>query len=271
MRSRRGCDDVFTSPLSPLSGWTWSNAVASDLPAPLRLAFPPSALGTPGPAAAPASDQLAVSGSGPGRPLHFPASGRWRHAQQTGSDVHWIWGQAADVLIHGSMRTRLPLGNPLIALRFEDPADATNDRGDPKGVAIGAAVQLSGGPISTAQLTVVACAPGAPGLDTLAVLRYLAASLEDEGLAEGPTTWQDFVAALSGLEQPLRILEPGGCPATGRSIRLVGGPGPVTLDHSHHGNALEALGITRAALAGRTLDVRDGDSVIASSAGTTFT
>lgn len=219
------------------------------------------------------SDQLAVRGSSPGPPfaVRVPASGRWRHSQASGTDVHWVWGHAADVLVHGSMHARLPLGNPVIGMRFVDTRDATTYGGEPKGVMRGAPVELAGSPAATTELTLVAHAPGAPGLDTLAVLRYLADALAAEGLTLGTPSWQDFVAALDGLEQPLRILEPGGSPATGRSIRVVGGAGPVTLTPAHHGDALAALGISRASLAaGRTLNVSGGGEVVAVADGATF-
>ncbi len=258
---------MFTAPLASLTGWSWSHTVATDLPAALRLAFPPSGPGTAG--TGPAAEQPALSGCGPATALRFPATGRWRHAQSPGSDVHWIWGAAADVLLHGGMRTRLTSGNPILALRFTDPAVATADNGDPKGVALGDPVRLGGDPISTAQLTMLAAAPGRPGLDTLGVLRYVAAALAAECLSAGSPSWADFATALAGLEQPLRILEPGGSPATGRTIHLVGG-GTENLDATHRGDALVALGLTRAALAGATLDVGNGHAVVASAAGTPY-
>lgn len=263
---------MFTSPLSSLAGWTWDHSVATDLPDKLQLAFPPSAPGTPGPGARPSSDQLAVHGSGTtAAGLRFPASGRWHHAQQPGN-VHWVWGQAADVLQHGSMRTRLTLGDPWLALRFLNPTDAPLDSGKSSGVHLRTPVELAATPVTTDDVTIVACAPGAPGLDTLAVLRYLADALNAEGLAEGTPTWQAFVTALAGLEQPLRVLEPGGSPATGRRVRVVGGAGPVTLTPAHHGDALAALGVTRAALAsGPRLDVSDGADVVAVADATAFT
>lgn len=259
---------MITSPLASLVGWTWEHAVATDLPDALRLAFPPSGPGAAGPPAVPASEQLAVRGSGPATALRYPASGRWHHAQRTGSDVHWIWGRAADVLVHGMIRTHLTQGNPLLAVRFEDTTDATAFQGDKEGVARTTAVELAGAPVTTGQVTLVACAPGAPGLDTLGVVRYLAAALDAEGLSSETPTWQALVTALVGLEQPLRILEPGGSPATGRSLRIVGGAGPVSLTAAHRGDALAALGITRAALTGGpVLDVSSGADVVAAAEG----
>ena len=262
---------MFTSPLTSLTGWSWNHAVATDVPDRLRVLFPPSAPGPTGLPGKPESDQLAVRGSGPAGPLRIPASGRWHHAQQQGSNVHWVWGQAADVLLHGALHTRLPLGNPVIAMRFVDSNDASSDAGDSKGLLRGAPVQFSGIDASTAELTIVACAPGAPGLDTLAVLRYLADALDAEGLNLGTPTWQAFVNALASLEQPLRLLGPGGSPATGRAIRVVGGAGPVTLTPTDRGDVLAALGLTRAILSsGPTLDVSNGDQVVSSSGGTPF-
>lgn len=261
---------MFTSPLATLAGWSWAPTVATDLPAALRLLFPPSAPGAPGPAAAPTSDQFGVIGTGPATALRFPASGRWLHAHVEPA-VHWVWGSAADVLIHGAMRTRLPWGNPTVALRFVDPTSVPTYRGDAEGVARGDPVQLNDNAIFTTQITMLGCVPGAPGLDTLGVLRDLAAALAAEGLTAGPPTWQDFVAQLSTIEQPLRVLDPGGSPATGRSIRIPGSTGPVTLTAAHQGNALAALGITRTALsAGSTLDVSDDDEVVATAEGAAF-
>ena len=268
VRSRRGCDGVITSPLTSLAGWTWAHAMADDLPAPLRLAFPPSGPGAAGPPAALPSEQLALRGTGPATALRYPASGRWHHAQQAGSNVHWVWGRAADVLVHGAIRTHLTLGNPLLALRFEDATDATAFKGDKDGVTRAAPVELVGTPVSTGQVTLVACVPGAPGLDTLGVVRYLAAALDAAGMTSGAPTWQALVTALAGLQQPLRVLEPGGSPATGRSLRIVGGAGPVSLTAAHRGDALAALGITRADLTGSpVLDVSDGADVIAATGG----
>lgn len=265
---------MFTSPLTSLAGWGWTRDVATDLPDRLGVAFPPSApslSSPPGTPARPLSEQLAVHGSGPVGSLRIPASGRWYHAQQTGTEVHWIWGQAADVLRHGALHTRLTLGNPMVALRFVDSKDATADSGDPKGARCGTPVQLGGSDAITAELTAVACTPGAPGLDTLAVLRYLADALDAEGLSVGTPTWQDFVTALNTLEQPVRLLEPGGSPATGRTVRLVGIAGPATLTVADRGDVLAALGVTRTSLAsGPTLDVSNGDEVVATSAGTAF-
>lgn len=253
---------MLTSPVAGATALTWAHAVATDLPKALRLAFPPSGPG----ATAPESEQPALRGTGAATALRFPASGRWHHAQANGSNVHWIWGSAADVLLHGDLATRLTLGNPLIALRFEDAADASADKGEKKGVALGDPVELAGTPVSTADLLVVARVPGAPGLDTLSVLRYAADSLGT--ITAGTPTWQDFVASMSALTSPLRVLDPGGSPAVGRTIAIVGGAGPVTLTSAHRGDALRALGITRAALgAGPVLDVLAGAPGVATSGG----
>ena len=101
------------------------------------------------------------------------------------------------------------------------------------------------------------------------MLRYLADALDAAGVTPETPSWQDFVAAMSGLSPPLRVLDPGGSPANGRSIAVVGGAGPVTLSPSHLGDALAALGISRADLAaGVTLDVSGDGSPIASAEGT---
>jgi len=262
---------MFTSPLASLTGWSWTRTRVADLPKVLRRSFPPSAAATPGPAASPASQQWAVEGSGPGTTLRFAASGRWHHAQAETSSVHWIWGKAADLALFPSLRTHLPQGNPVIAIRFEDAFDAHDEKGDPKGVDRGTSVDVGSGPVTVAAITVVALAPGAPALDAIGVLRYLRDALDAAAVSSGTPTWQDFVGAFDFVEQPLRILEPGGSPATGQVISLSGGAGPVTLGAADLGDALTALGITRAALSsGSTIDVAAGADVVATSAGAPF-
>jgi phosphatidylserine/phosphatidylglycerophosphate/cardiolipin synthase-like enzyme len=261
---------MLTSPLTSLTGWSWSATVASDLPKALRQLFPPSAAGAAATPAAPRSEQWAIAGSGPPAILRFPAAGRWHHHQAEASSVHWIWGRAADVALFAPLRTRLMLGNPVIAIRFEDDGDAHDCKGDPKGVERETAVELEGSAITPSAITIVAFAPGAPGLDSIGVLRYLRGALADASISYGTPTWQDFVDALDGIGQPLRVLEPGGSPATGLSVAL-GGGSPVALLPSHLGDVLDALGISRADLAtGPTLDVAGGGEVAATSSGTAF-
>lgn len=259
---------MLTSPVADTAALAWVHHVVDDLPKALRLAFPPSA---PGAASSPESEQPSVRGTaaapGATTALRYPGAGRWRHHQTAGSTVHWVWGSAADVLLHGALRTRLTLGNPLIAMRFVHAADAATETGDPAGVGAGDAIGLAGTPVSTDDVTIVACTPGAPGLDTLSVLRYVADALALEGISSGSPSWQDLVAALAGLEAPLRILEPAGSPATGRTIELTGG-GSATLATGHHGDALAALGISRGDLgAGASIDVAGGTPVVASADG----
>lgn len=262
---------MFTSPLASLTGWSWTRTKATDLPKVLRRSFPPSAAGTPEPAASPASQQWAVQGTGPDTALRFATSGRWHHAQAQTSPVHWIWGKAADLTLFPSLRTRLPLGNPVIGIRFEDTFDAHDEKGDPNGVVRATGVDVGNGPVTVTAITVVAFAPGAPSLDSIGVLRYLRDALDAAALSSGSPTWQDFVAAFDSVQQPLRILEPGGSPATGQVITLSGGSGPVTLGADDLGDALAALGITRAELSSSpTLDVAGGDEVVATSAGMPF-
>jgi phosphatidylserine/phosphatidylglycerophosphate/cardiolipin synthase-like enzyme len=257
---------MLVSPVADTSALTWSHTTVSDLPPRLQLLAPPSGPGVAGAPARPASVQPALLGAGSSTALRYPGSGRWWHAQESGSQVHWVWGRAADVLVHGTLRTRLPLGNPVVALRFVDAADATGDTGDPHGVMASDPVTLAGAPIMVSSLRVLALAPGAPGMDTLSVLRYLSAAFDAEGLSLGSPTWQAFVAAMSGLQAPLRVLEPGGSPATGRPVAILGQP-PVTLTAAHLGDAVAALGTTRAALLGVTLDVSAGGPSIASTNG----
>jgi phosphatidylserine/phosphatidylglycerophosphate/cardiolipin synthase-like enzyme len=257
---------MLVSPVADTTALTWSHTTVSDLPHGLRLLAPPSGPGTAGTPALVESEQPALLGQGTSTALRYPGSGRWWHAQDSGSQVHWVWGRAADVLVHGTLRTRLPLGNPVVALRFVDPALATSDTGDPHGVMAQDPITLAAMPMSATSLRVLALAPGAPGLDTLSVLRYLSDAFDAEGLSLGTPTWQSFVAAMSGLAAPLRVLEPGGSPATGRPVAILGQP-PVTLTAAHLGDAVAALGTTRAALLGATLDVSAGGPSIASANG----
>lgn len=262
---------MLTSPLASLTGWSWIRTTATDLPKALQQTFPPSGAGTPGPPDAPASEQWAVAGTGPATGLRFPTAGRWHHAQSGGTNVHWIWGRAADLALFEPLRTTLPLGNPVIGIRFEDPTDAHDFGGEPKGVARGDAVDFGGVPVLTGAVTVVAFAPRAPGLDSIGVLRHLRDALAAASVTSGTPTWQDFVGAFDGLVQPLRVLEPGGSPAVGLTVRLAGAAGPVTLDAGHLGDVLTALGIARSDLAsGPTLDVANGEEVVATTAGEPF-
>ncbi len=82
----------------------------------------------------------------------------------------------------------------------------------------------------TGAVTVVAFAPGAPGIDSIGVLRHVRDALAAASVTSGTPTWQDFVGAFDGLVQPLRVVEPGGSPAMGLTVRLAGAAGPVTLD-----------------------------------------
>lgn len=262
---------MFTSPLASLTGWTWTRPIANDLPKALRRSFPPSAAGTPGPGTEPSSQQWSVQGNGPATALRFAASGRWHHAQAEESSVHWIWGRAADVALFPALRTQLPWGNPLIAIRFEDAFDAHDEKGEPKGVARGTDVDVGNGPVLVSAITIVAFAPGAPALDSIGVLRYLRDALDAGAVTSGTPTWQDFVGAFASIEQPLRILEPGGSPAAGQVLTLSGSAAPVTLGPGDLGDALTAIGITRADLAGGpTLDVANGEEVVATSSDTAF-
>src|SRR5687768_15113375 len=137
---------MFTSPLASLTGWSWTRTKAIDLPKALRRSFPPSAAGTPEPAASPASQQWAVQGNGPDTALRFATSGRWHHAQAETTTVHWIWGKAADLALFPSLRTQLPLGNPVIGIRFEDAFDAPDEKGDLNGVVRATGVNVGNGP-----------------------------------------------------------------------------------------------------------------------------
>jgi phosphatidylserine/phosphatidylglycerophosphate/cardiolipin synthase-like enzyme len=250
---------MFTSPLASVSGWNWAVGFATDLPPPLRQVFPPSGAASPAPEAV----HWAVTGIGPDTGLRYPATGRWQHHQEASSTVHWIWGRAADIGLFEPLRTRLPFGNPLVAIRFDHPAPAKDEKGEPRGVTRGGVVELAGSPITTTAITIVAFAPGAPGLDSIGVLRALRDALVDASVTSGTPSWQEFVGAFDALEQPLRLLEPGGSPAVGVTVS-VGAGAPVTLTPAHRGNVLTAAGIGRAAIGGRTLDITDaGEAAVA--------
>ena len=241
---------MLVSPLVPPTGWTWSLGPAADLPAELNGAFPSTAGTAPGPGARrPEVKPEAVNGVGASpTALVIPLTGRVRHA--VSGSVHWIWGRAADLALYPTLLSRLPHGNPLIALRFTDPATADADAFPSEGLMRGAPVTLAGGvPLMVQDLAVVAIFPRRPGLDTLAVLRALRTALSDAA-APDAASWATFVGTFDGLEAPLRLLEPGGRPVSGRQITIERASGLVSalLEPSHRGNVLAATGLTRASL-----------------------
>ncbi|MGV3708054.1 MAG: hypothetical protein ACO1Q7_04375 [Gemmatimonas sp.] len=261
---------MLTSPLASLSGWSWTRTTATDVPKPLRLALPPSAPGTPGPVAAPPSIQWAVHGTGPATGLRFPTTGKWVHAQADESQVHWMWGRAADLPLFPELRTRLTFGNPMIAIRFEHSVDAHDFKGEPKGNTRGAPVELEDEEISVFGITVVAFAPNAPALDTIGVLRHLRDVLNEGGVDIGDPNWQSYVGAFDDLVQPLRVLSPGGSPAIGAMVSLSGGPA-VTLTAGDLGDVLTPLGASRGSLSSSPqLNVSNGAPVVATSGGAPF-
>jgi phosphatidylserine/phosphatidylglycerophosphate/cardiolipin synthase-like enzyme len=255
---------MFTSPLASLTGWQWLESFVDDLPKALQQLFPPSAAGI----TAPRSTQFAVAGNGPATALVYPLTGRWYH-DRPASGIHWIWGRASDIALHGSMRTHMPLGNPVIAIRFEDAVDAASYTGESRGVVKGDSVMLDGTAITTSAITIVAFAPRAPGLDTIGVLRYLREAIVGASLVTGAAKWQELVGAMDSIAQPLRVLDPGCSPITGLTVVL--GGAPVTLSDADHGDVLKALNTNRGVLAGgTTLDVRAAGEVAATSDGASF-
>ncbi|WP_293676429.1 hypothetical protein [uncultured Phenylobacterium sp.] len=240
---------MLASPLASTAGWTWSQDAIADLPRELAGAFPSTAGTLPAPGVRrPDVKPEAVIGAGPPTALSIPFTGRVRHAAS--GSTHWIWGRAADLARYPDLLTRLPFGNPLIALRFTDATMAEPDAFPGEGLKLGDPLVLAGGvPILAQDLAVVAVFPRQPGLDTLAVLRALRTALNDAATPDA-ASWAAFVGAFDGLEAPLRLLEPGGRPVSGRQVTVErpGGPTSAVLQSSHRGNVLAATGLTRAGL-----------------------
>ena len=257
---------MLASPLASTSGWTWSQDAIEDLPAELRGAFPSTA-GTPPAPGVRKPDVKPESVIGVGvspTALKIPFTGRVRHL--AAGSLHWIWGRAADLATFPSLLTRLPFGNPLIALRFTDsttadteafPSDGMKRRED--------AILANHVPVMVQDLAIVAAFPRRPGLDTLAVLRELRSAL-NEAATPDAASWATFVGAFDSLEAPLRLLEPGGRPVSGRQVTIerTGGPVSALLQPSHRGNVLAATGLPRATLgAGARLIASAADEEVA--------
>ncbi|MEM9549683.1 MAG: phospholipase D-like domain-containing protein [Pseudomonadota bacterium] len=251
---------MLTSPLAAAAPWTWTQGTTSDLPDDLAGAFPSSARDTTSPDGGllrPRVTPEALTGSGgTARPLLFPFSGTVHH--EANGTVHWIWGTPADLAAFPALRSHMPFGNPLIALRFVNSGTATDSDFPSSGVTRGAPATLGGTGITVSNLTIVAAFPLRPGFDTLSVLRALLQTLTDAAaetdggaaLTVQLATWSAFLSEFSGLDAPLRLLEPAGRPISGRpvTIETASSANTATLEPVHRGNALAATGLTRADL-----------------------
>lgn len=257
---------MLTSPVADPTSWTWTSILAPVLPAGLSAAFPSTAPGPPpsGTAIQPEVQPEAIRGMRGGAPaaIVFPFTGHVHHHHDTAENVHWLWGSAADLGRYPALRTGLPEGNPLIVMRFTHTDAADPDAFPSDGVERGATVALAGGAATTIdELLIVAAVPRRPGLDTLGVLRAIREA-QDLAIPTKPSTaaFGDFVTALDGIDQPLRLLEPAGRPQSGQSI-TISGPAlsqTATLQPSDRGNVLAAAGLTRADIpAGALLTVAD--------------
>lgn len=247
---------MLTAPLIAPADWTWDQGPVTDLPKELLGAFPSTAGTAPGPGLRmpEVQPEAVIGGGSTPAPLFVPFAGRLRHGGP--QPIHWVWGRAADLGIFPTLPSRLPFGNPLIALRFTDPAAAEVEDFPSQGLARGAAVTLANGaPVKTPELTVVAAFPRQPGFDTVAVLRALRSALTEAAAADAvlvglAASWSGFVGQFDPIEAPLRLLEPGGRPVSGRQFIITRDAGPVTgtLTPAHRGNVLAAVGLSGAAL-----------------------
>jgi len=246
---------MLVSPLSSTMGWTWDLGVMASLPTELKKAFPPLSRGAAG-ATEPVVQPLAVNGTGPAMTgLDYSFTGPLHHHQD--GPLHTVWGRAADPVRHPTLLPLLTLGNPLIALQFNGPAAPLAEDIPPEGRTATQNFELVAGTQHMVNwVSIVASYPLAPGMDTLAVLRDLRAKQVAAGI--GDTSFADLVTMMDGLEAPLRLLEPGGMPATGREVTLThsGGTVTATLELSHRGDVLAATGVARSSLgAAATLTV----------------
>ena len=131
---------------------------------------------------------------------------------------------------------------------------------------------------SVTDLTIVAAFPLRPGMDTLAVLRYLRDAF-NTAFPVGHTdhllavSWAAFVDPLDTLPQRLRLLEPSGAPVQSRSLTLNRSGGPLTfnLAASDRGDLVAASGLDRAAFdAATSIDLASGAQVIAATPDASF-
>lgn len=242
---------MLTAPLSSTTDWSWTLGAATDLPRELRGAFPSTMRGATGTTEPVVTPEAVMGSSTSPTGLLFPFTGYFKH--HSNGNIHWIWGRAADPARFPALLSMLRLGNPLIALRFTHTATADSDAFPSEGRMRNAPVTLVGpSGITVQDLTVVAAYPIEPGLDTLAVLRHLRTQIMTAASGGGPlspmaTVWGNFVSSMDGLDAPLRLLEPAGSPASGRSISLnhAGGTVTVTLTDAHRGDVLAATGLAR--------------------------
>ena len=242
---------MLASPLASTAGWTWAQGAIADLPNELRGVFPSTASTAPGPGVrTPEVKPEGVIGLGAGAgptALMIPFTGRVRHTAS--GSTHWIWGRAADLARFPSLLARLSFGNPLIALRFTDATAADAAAFPSQGMALGDPAVLASVPVMVQDLAIVAVFPRRPALDTLSVLREMRTVLS---AAAVPTagSWATFVGSLDALEAPLRLLEPGGRPVSGRQVTIERAIGAVTatLLPEHRGNVLAALNLNRSSL-----------------------
>ncbi len=248
---------MLTSPLASTTGWTWTPGTVTDLPATLAGAFPSTA---PAPFGAtekkPLVEPTALIGTSTApTALVFLFTGSFSH-KESGS-THWIWGVPADLAAFPELRTHLPDGNPLIALRFTATGAAAPDEFPSDGDTRNDPVTLAGASVNVQDLAIVAALPRRPGLDTLAVLRALRTALNAAAAEPGSTldplatSWAGFITAADAVPAPLRLLEPGGRPVTGREVTIER-PGEAdttaTLAAGHGGDVLAATGLGRADL-----------------------
>lgn len=248
---------MLISPLATTTGWDWTPGTVTDLPTKLAGAFPSTARdGSGATEKKPLVEPTALFGSSTAlTSLVFPFTGSFKH-KESGS-THWIWGVPADLASFPELRTHLADGNPLIALRFTALSMAAPDEFPSDGDSRNSPVMLGGAPVTVQDLVIVAALPRRPGLDTLAVLRALrtmltaAAAEPDSTLDPDVTSWASFVTAADDVPAPLRLLEPGGRPITGREVTIER-PGvadtTATLTTAHAGDVLAATGLGRSDL-----------------------
>jgi hypothetical protein len=268
---------MIVSPIADPTGWLWTSADVADLPASLLGQFPPTVASAAGSMLPPSAFPPGIAGTGPATTLRFPWTGRAQH--NASGNVHWIWGSTGDLPRFPELRVALPFGNPLIAMRFTSALTPAPDAFPDESVRRQSPVVMSGSTnASVTDLTIVATFPLRPGMDTLAVLRYLRDAFNtafpvghaDHLLA---VSWAAFVNPLDTLPQRLRLLEPSGAPVQSRSLTLNRSGGPLTfnLAASDRGDLVAASGLDRAAFdAATSIDLASGAEVIAATPDASF-
>lgn len=243
---------MLTSPVSSPAEWTWTIAPATDLPKAIVGAFASTASGSGGSTTPEVSPDILSGSTNSDKSVLFPFTGYFAHKKE--ESVHWVWGRPATVAQFNELRSRMTKGNPLIAIRFTHDDSAETDAFPAGGVPIGDPVTLDGSAgINVTSVAIAATYPGAPNMDTLSVLQDLLGLLNAAAAAgdaiDTLADWTGFLSSMDNLDAPLRLLEPGGRPVSGREITLER-PAPLgnasgTLDASHRGNVLSALGVSR--------------------------